>query len=352
MKELYEKIADCNPNEDHVVLTGLDPEILGEKALLTQGQIVWQQGDTHFFSLHQKEAAACPCGLVEIAGKKVFCEEIGNQKRLVICGAGHVSIPIIKIGMMLGFEVLVMDDRPSFADQARAAGASHVICDSFEQALSTVTGDKDTYFVIVTRGHRYDLECLRSIAEKDHAYIGMIGSRRRVAMVKETLASQGTDPLVLERMHSPIGLDIGAQTPEEIAVAIMAEIIEVKNKGNRRSGYTKEIVKELAEIPEGESRVLCTIIEKRGSAPREAGTKMVVRPDGTIVGTIGGGCAEAAILSKARAMLTGMEDPVALEHADMTNADAEQEGMVCGGVIEVLLELISGRETSASESEE
>lgn len=341
MKNLYEKIAACNPNQENVVLTGADSEIFGEKALLTQGQIVWEQGEKHFFHLHEQEAAACEFGLVEIDGKKVFCEGVGTQKKLVICGAGHVSIPIIKIGIMLGFEIMVIEDRPSFADHARAAGAANVVCDSFEHALAEVEGDRDTYFVIVTRGHRYDLECLQSIAQKEHAYIGMIGSKKRVALVKETLAERGTNPQVLENLYSPIGLNIGAQTPEEIAVAIMAEIIEVKSRRNNNSGYTKEIVKELAGIPEGEQRVLCTIVQRKGSAPRGVGTKMVVRPDQAIVGTIGGGCAEAAVLSAARRMLAGIEPPVKLEHADMTNSDAEAEGMVCGGVIDVLLELIS-----------
>lgn len=96
-------------------------------------------------------------------------------------------MPVIKIGIMMGWEVTVLEDRPKFADNARRAGASHVICEPFEEGLGKVPGSSDTYFVIVTRGHRYDQVCLEKIAEKEHAYIGMIGSRRRTTLVKKLL---------------------------------------------------------------------------------------------------------------------------------------------------------------------
>ena len=131
-------------------------------------------------------------------------------------------MPVIKIGIMMGWEVTVLEDRPKFADNARRAGASHVICEPFEEGLDKVPGSSDTYFVIVTRGHRYDQVCLEKIAEKEHAYIGMIGSRRRTTLVKKLLEEQGTDKAVLDAVYTPIGLDIGAETPEEIGVAIMA----------------------------------------------------------------------------------------------------------------------------------
>ena len=108
-------------------------------------------------------------------------------------------------------------------------------------------GSSDTYFVIVTRGHRYDQACLEKIAEKEHAYIGMIGSRRRTTLVKKLLEEQGTDKAVLDAVYTPIGLDIGAETPEEIRVAIMAEIIEVKNKKKRTFGYSKEMVRAIID---------------------------------------------------------------------------------------------------------
>lgn len=126
------------------------------------------------------------------AGKKLFCDCLGGEKRLVICGGGHVSMPVIQLGAMMEFTVTVLEDRPLYANNARRAGAHQVICDSFENGLDQIEGSKDTYFVILTRGHRYDQVCLERIAKMPHAYIGMIGSRKRVAKVKEVLIENGT----------------------------------------------------------------------------------------------------------------------------------------------------------------
>ena len=118
---------------------------------------------------------------------RIFRERIGRIPRLVICGGGHVSAAATKLGKMLGFEVTVLEDRPKFADHVRKAGADNVICAPFKEGLAKIGGDSDTWFVIVTRGHRYDAECLEIIVEKQNAYIGMMGSKRRVAIVKDQL---------------------------------------------------------------------------------------------------------------------------------------------------------------------
>lgn len=123
-------------------------------------------------------------------------------------------MPVIQLGAMMEFTVTVLEDRPLYANNARRAGAHQVICDSFENGLDQIEGSKDTYFVILTRGHRYDQVCLERIAKMPHAYIGMIGSRKRVAKVKEVLIENGTDPEVLNQVYTPIGLNIGAETPE------------------------------------------------------------------------------------------------------------------------------------------
>lgn len=161
-------------------------------------------------------------------GISIYRERIGGRKKLYICGGGHVSMPIIRIGKMIGFTVTVLEDRPKFADNARAAGADRVFCEPFGDGLARITGDEDSWFVIVTRGHRYDTECLECILRKRHAYVGMMGSRRRVAIVKDQLHQKGVSRELLDSVHTPIGLKIGAETPEEIAVSIMAEIIQVK----------------------------------------------------------------------------------------------------------------------------
>lgn len=304
--------------------------------------------------LAQPETGGGETGGSEICGpesggesrERVFRERIGRTPKLVICGAGHVSMPMIRMGKMLGFTVTVIEDRPKFADNARAAGADRVICEPFGQGLAQIAGDSDSWFIIVTRGHRYDRECLKSILGKKYAYVGMMGSRRRVAIVKEQLEAEGISREALDGVHTPIGLKIGAETPEEIAVSVMAEIIEVKSKRNKADGaaaggYSGKM---LSAIYEKESlggprkKVLATIISRKGSAPRSVGTKMLIFEDGGAVDTIGGGCVESEIMQKARLMMRAGAPGFQICRVDMTADAAEDEGMVCGGVVEVMLE--------------
>lgn len=284
-----------------------------------------------------KESAECP---------GIFRERAGRPPKLVVCGGGHVSVPIIKIGKMLGFTVTVLEDRPKFADNARAAGADQVACEPFAEGLRRIPGDSDTWFVIVTRGHRYDTECLEMILRKKYAYVGMMGSRRRVAIVKDQLEEKGADKAALDGVYTPIGLKIGAQTPEEIAVSVMAEIIQLKNSREQAEGYSKELLHALVPDDKGEGgdsgkrKVLATIISRKGSAPRGVGTKMLIEEDGTTVETIGGGCVESEIIQKALLMMRTGTPGFQICRVDMTADAAEDEGMVCGGVVEVMLELV------------
>lgn len=265
---------------------------------------------------------------------------MSGQKKLVICGAGHLSIPIIKIGSMANFSVTVVEDRYSFANQAILAGADRVICEPFDGGLEKIDDDKNTFFVIVTRGHRYDQQCLEVIVKKENAYIGMIGSKTRVKKVLEQLVEKGIEVNTLEKVHTPIGLNIKAETPVEIAISILAEIIEVKNCKKESTGYSKELLDHLKVIKEKKCQsVLATIVSRKGSSPRQVGTKMLISTDGTIE-TIGGGCVEAEIKMKAIDMLIENRSKPELHKVDMTGWQAEDEGMVCGGVIEIFLEVI------------
>ena len=249
-------------------------------------------------------------------------------------------MPVIRIGKMLGFTVTVLEDRPKFADNARAAGADTVICEPFEEALEGVRGDSDSWFVIVTRGHRYDTICLESILKKTCAYVGMMGSRRRVAIVKDQLAAKGISRELLDSVHTPIGLKIGAETPEEIAVSIVAEIIRVKHSGVKCGSYPKALLSAIL-ADDGRQKVLATIISRKGSAPRGTGTKMLIFEDGATVDTIGGGCVESEIVQKALLMMRTGEKGFQICEADLTMEAAEDEGMVCGGVVEVMLEKLA-----------
>ena len=344
MTEFFHALSRACPGRRNFALTALEGRFFGEKALVSEKEVVWRSKETGFFAGFdlsaeiEKQKNAQGCGVYSFAGTDVFCEELGQQKKMIVCGGGHVSIPLIQMGRMLGFFVCVLEDRPEFADRAGRAGASEVILEPFAQGLEKIKGDKDSYFVIVTRGHQYDQECLERIAKKEHAYIGMMGSKKRAAEVKKALLLRGADSKVINQAYTPIGLAIGAKTPEEIAVAVMAQIIQVKNKDERGGGFPKEII-DAALHESGQAKALATIVRRKGSAPREVGTKMLVRADGTCVGTIGGGILEAEIVKKARLLLLENKKGASMFYADMTGTDAGKEGMACGGKIDVLIEV-------------
>lgn len=276
---------------------------------------------------------------IQETGQKIYFEALNCRPNLVLCGGGHVAMAVLHLARFLGLSVTVIEDRPHFADQARAAGADCVICDSFGHALENVSGGQDVYFVIMTRGHRHDKVCLESILRKPCAYTGMMGSRSRVRLLKETLREEGFTDDELNNLHAPIGLDIGSKTPEEIAVAVLGEIIRVKNRDKKIVSLPDEIRDALLKP---EKKVLATIVRRKGSAPRQVGTKMVIFQDGRIAGSIGGGCMEAEVIRRALELFrdTDTPDHCGLIQLDMTNQDAEQSGMVCGGTQDVFLEVL------------
>jgi len=163
-----------------------------------------------------------------IEGPAWFVEVQRARPTLLIAGGGHIAVPLAQMAALLDFRVVVLDDRPSFANQARFPMADQVICGLFEPTLRQFPIDGDTYVVIITRGHQHDVECLLAVLDTPAAYIGMIGSRRRVRGVFELLERErGIEPARLRRVRSPIGLAIGAVTPAEIAVSILAEVVAV-----------------------------------------------------------------------------------------------------------------------------
>lgn len=279
-------------------------------------------------------------GVWKMGEDMVFAEELWQAPVCVICGAGHVGIPMIRLASFAGFKVIVVEDRPSFADQARKAGADRVICDSFEKGLEQIPGGLQTYFVVMTRGHRYDEVCLKMILKKSYAYTGMMASRGRAARMRSLLLEQGFSQEKVEELHTPIGLSIHAKTPEEIAISVIAQMIEMKNSSGGGAFWDREILEAIIHKEGGEPWVLATIIRRAGSAPRDVGTKMLMTETGSIIGSVGGGCMEAEVLRSARLRLREKKAPVKIITADMSGVQAEDAGMVCGGRIEVLLEVI------------
>lgn len=168
-------------------------------------------------------------GLVCGGQMEVFIEPIEASPAVYIFGAGHVGYYLGKLAHDAGFAVHVIDDRAAFANRERFPFATDVIVDDIPQWLQKTPLPPTSYAVIVTRGHRHDLDALRALAPQQLRYIGLIGSRAKVArLYEQMLADTPIDPALLERVHAPIGLDIGAVTPQEIAVSIAAELISVR----------------------------------------------------------------------------------------------------------------------------
>lgn len=162
---------------------------------------------------------------------EVFHEVLEPQPQLLMVGAGHIAVPLARFAKMVGFEVVVVDDRDKYANAERFPDADRVIAADFGATLRTFPVTQATYVVIITRAHTYDEEALRLILGKPSAYVGMIGSRRRVQTVLRTLAAEGYDRDRLAAVRAPIGLDIGSEMPEEIALAIIAEVVAARRGG-------------------------------------------------------------------------------------------------------------------------
>ena len=166
-------------------------------------------------------------------GWEVYVEVQRSLPELVIVGAGHIARPLCQIGSMIGFRVTVTDDRSEFANERWFPDADRVLVIDYNDPFRHIDVGADSYIVLVTRGHKYDYDCIQQLLslEGRPAYLGMIGSRRRVRAAFEALVGDGVDPERLADVHAPIGLDIGAETPEEIALAIAAELVAARRGG-------------------------------------------------------------------------------------------------------------------------
>lgn len=166
-------------------------------------------------------------GLICGGTLEVFVEPILPQPTLYIFGGGHVSIALANAAHTAGFAIGIIDDREAFANPQRFPMASEIHI-SFEEAFAKLQPNASTYIVIVTRGHKDDMHVLRWAVEQPARYIGMIGSKRKVLSVYKALVLEGVDAEKFSTVHAPVGLDIGALTPEEIAISITAELIAIR----------------------------------------------------------------------------------------------------------------------------
>jgi len=160
---------------------------------------------------------------------EVLIEPILPIPIMFIFGAGHISLPLSKIAKLTGFKVVIVDDRDSFANKERFPEADEIIVENFESVFSKLRINDSSYLVIVTRGHLFDERVLELSIKTNAKYVGMIGSKRKIKTIFTNLKSRGATQKQLEKVHTPIGIPIRAETPEEIAVSIMAEVIKVKH---------------------------------------------------------------------------------------------------------------------------
>jgi xanthine dehydrogenase accessory factor len=162
----------------------------------------------------------------------LFLEPLFPLPRLVIAGAGHIGQAVARLGKLLDFEVTVIDDRAEYATRVRFPEADRIVVDDIGRAVENLPISSDTYVVIVTRGHSRDAEALRACIRSPAAYLGMIGSQRKIALMREKFIAEGwASAGEFDQVHAPIGLEIGSKTIEEIAVSIAAELVKVRSEG-------------------------------------------------------------------------------------------------------------------------
>jgi xanthine dehydrogenase accessory factor len=172
-------------------------------------------------------------GLVCGGTLEIFVEPILPPADLYIFGAGHVAASLYKVARIAGFDVTIIDDREAYANRERFPEAQEVIAEDFDKAAARLVPGESSYIVIVTRGHRDDMRMLRWAVQTPARYIGMIGSKRKTITIFKELQNEGLAAHLFDRVHAPVGLDIGAITPEEIAVSITAELIAARRRVER-----------------------------------------------------------------------------------------------------------------------
>jgi xanthine dehydrogenase accessory factor len=207
-----------------------------EAEVVLAAQKAMREEKSRMLSFDLTEDDVDQSGLVCGGTLEVFVEPILPPPTLFIFGAGHVSRAISKVATLTGFQTVVIDDRPDYASQKRFPEAAEVIADYFENAFNRVQVNESSYVVIVTRGHKEDLNVLRWAIQTPARYIGLIGSKRKIKTLYERLEEEGFDPELFRKVTAPIGLDIGAVTAEEIAVAFVSEIIAIRRHATLPDG--------------------------------------------------------------------------------------------------------------------
>lgn len=237
LSRVVELTAKGKPFCVATIIVSDNPDVpIGRKAIVLEdgtmeGELGSAQLDAALRSHAMEALTEKKKGAVFIAeGIQAFLDILSTDVRLLICGAGHIALPLARFAREVGFKVTVLDDRSDFAHASRFPHCE-VIAEDFTAALQNLALGPSTYVVVITRGHEHDVECLTEILPKETAYVGLIGSRRRVSFVLELLGRRGVPGERLKEVFTPIGLPLGSESPEEIALSIMAELVCVRRKG-------------------------------------------------------------------------------------------------------------------------
>jgi xanthine dehydrogenase accessory factor len=217
----------------------------GAKCLVRDGSVVGETiGDARIVEAIVRESAAhlsaeksrlAPLAVGD-AQLEVFFEVMPAPPKLIVVGAGHIAVPLVRMAKVLDFYVVVIDDRLLYANRERFPDADEVLVGDMAQMLKEMAITPSCYIVLITRGHAYDEPCLRVVLPSQAKYIGMIGSRRRIKACFQRFRDEDkiSDELI-EKVYAPIGLDIGTETPAEIALSILGEVIKVRRGGGAAS---------------------------------------------------------------------------------------------------------------------
>ena len=319
-----ELVKECLGIDDETVITPAHIQKLVTEGYLkplraAYPKVTIRVRPRHDGSLYQRAIASLLQNEQEVSilRKEWFCP----QPKLLLCGGGHVSREVAAFAHRLDFSVTVMDERPEAVTRERFPTAETLICDSYDNLENYL--EPDACYVVVTPDHKADLQCVSTILPTQYRYLGMIGSRKKVASTVENLRNAGFTQEQISSIFAPIGLPIGAVTPAEIALSILAQIIQEKSKTHAASA-------DKALLEAKEPGVLCIITEKHGSAPRGVGSMMFVDEE-KVLGSIGGGEPEYLAICHARKN-PGFD----LREYALNNTAPNGLDMICGGRIKVM----------------
>lgn len=319
-----ELVKSCLGIDDNTVITPVHIQTLVTDGYLKPLRRAYPDAEIrvsprHDGSLYKRAIAALLEGEQDVSVLQK--EWFSPQPRLILCGGGHVSREVAAFAHRLDFSVTVIDDRPEAVTRERFPSAEKRICDSYNNLKNHL--EEDACYVVVTPDHKADLQCVSTILPTRCRYLGMIGSRKKVASTRENLKNAGFSQEQIDSIFAPIGLPIGAVTPAEIALSIMGQIVREKNKTHAASA-------DKALLETKEPGMLCVITEKHGSAPRGVGSMMFVGQD-KVLGSIGGGEPEYLAICHAK------EQPgFDRKEYTLNNTAANGLDMICGGRITVL----------------